>query len=250
MANGSKIEWTEATWNPVTGCTKVSPGCMNCYAERMSKRLQAVGLRRYRDAFSLALHPDVVELPHRWKRPRLVFVNSMSDLFHEEVPFYFIRKVFAVMAEMHQHQFQVLTKRPARALGNARDLPWPENLWFGTSVENEDYIHRVHTLRRIPARIRFLSLEPLLGPIRRLPLSDIHWVIVGGESGPRARLLREDWVTRIRDRCMRYNVPFFFKQWGGVNKKRNGRTLEGRTWDELPESGARQGSSHARVACT
>ena len=234
MANGSRIEWTEATWNPVTGCTKVSPGCKNCYAERMSKRLQAMGVRQYRRAFALATHRDMLDLPLRWKKPRRVFVNSMSDLFQERLPLAFIQDVFKVMEQASQHQFQVLTKRPELALQYADNLPWPENVWLGTSVETQLYVDRVRTLRRIPAHIRFLSVEPLLGPIPRLPLRGIHWVIVGGESGPGARHMNERWVLQIRNRCVTQGVPFFFKQWGGVNKKRTGRELEGRTWDELP----------------
>ena len=235
MANGSRIEWTEATWNPVTGCTKISPGCKNCYAERMAKRLQAMGVRQYRNAFSLAIHDDVLALPLRWKAPRRIFVNSMSDLFQEAIPLKFIQRVFTVMQEAPQHQFQVLTKRPELALDYADRLPWPENVWMGTSVETAQYVHRIRTLQRIPAHIRFLSVEPLLGPIPRLPISKIDWVIVGGESGPGARPIKEEWVTQIRDRCRTYGVPFFFKQWGGVNKKRAGRELQGRTWDEMPK---------------
>ena len=234
MANGSKIEWTEATWNPVTGCTKVSPGCKNCYAERMSKRLKAMGLPQYRNGFALTLQHDVVDLPLRWKKPRVIFVNSMSDLFQEGIPLKFIQRVFTVLQESPQHQFQVLTKRPELALEYAGRLPWPDNVWLGTSVENKDYVDRVRLLQRIPAKTRFLSVEPLLGPIPRLPLAKIHWVIVGGESGPGARPMKAEWVIQIRDRCLASNVPFFFKQWGGVNKKRTGRELEGKTWDDLP----------------
>ena len=236
MANGSKIEWTEATWNPVTGCTKVSPGCKNCYAERMSKRLQAMRMPHYKNGFALALHPDSLDLPLRWKKPRVIFVNSMSDLFQERIPLKFIQQVFTVMQESPQHQFQVLTKRPELALEYADRLPWPSNVWLGTSVESTEYVHRIRTLQRIPAKIRFLSVEPLLGPIPRLPLSNIHWVIVGGESGPGARPMDERWVVQIRNRCVAADVPFFFKQWGGVNKKRTGRTLEGKTWDEMPNT--------------
>jgi protein gp37 len=245
MAHGSKIEWTEGTWNPITGCTKVSPGCRHCYAERMSRRLQAMGVPQYKDAFRLALHPEVLDLPRRWRKPRFVFVNSMSDLFHESVPLGFVQRVFGVMQEVSQHQFQVLTKRPEIALEYAGELPWPGNVWLGTSVENAEYVWRVRTLQKIPAKIRFLSVEPLLGPIPRLPLRNIHWVIVGGESGPGARPMEEPWVTQIRDRCVTYGVSFFFKQWGGVNKKRMGRALEGRTWDEVPFSGARCARRHA-----
>lgn len=200
----------------------------------MSKRLQAMGLPQYKDAFSLSMHDDVVELPLRWKKPRVIFVNSMSDLFQKDIPLKFIQRVFTVMQESPQHQFQVLTKRPELALNYADRLPWPDNVWLGTSVENQDYVERIRILQRIPARIRFLSVEPLLGPIPRLPLSKIHWVIVGGESGPGARPMEEKWVIQIRDRCRKSGVPFFFKQWGGVNKKRTGRELGGRTWNELP----------------
>jgi protein gp37 len=242
MAQASSIEWTEATWNPVTGCTKVSPGCANCYAERMAKRLKAMGQPRYRNGFKLTLQPDVLEVPLRWKRPRMVFVNSMSDLFHKDVPFDFIAKCFAVMERASHHTFQVLTKRVERAAGIAHRLPWPQNVWMGTSVENADYTRRVHLLARIPAAIRFLSLEPLLGPIPQLPLSQIDWVIVGGESGPGARPMDAKWVFDIRDRCLSRSVPFFFKQWGGVHKSRNGRELDGRVWDDLPrEGGSRNG---------
>jgi protein gp37 len=200
----------------------------------MAKRLQAMGQERYRDAFKLTLQQDVVEVPLRWKRPRLIFVNSMSDLFHKDVPLEHIQRCFAVMQQASQHTFQVLTKRPERVAEIARQLPWPRNVWMGTSVENADYVWRVHELAEVPARIRFLSVEPLLGPIPRLPLSGVHWVIVGGESGPGARPMREEWVLRIRDRCRKFGVPFFFKQWGGVHKSRTGRILDGRTWNEMP----------------
>ena len=235
MSGASKIEWTEATWNPVTGCTKISPGCTFCYADRMAKRLQAMGQPRYRNGFELTLQPDVLDAPLQWKKPRLIFVNSMSDLFHVDVPDDFIIQCFKVMEEAEQHTFQVLTKRPERVVGLAHRLRWPANVWMGTSVENADYVWRVHELARVPAHVRFLSVEPLLGPIGRLPLSGIHWVIVGGESGPGARPMQVEWVRRIRDRCVARGVPFFFKQWGGVQKKRNGRQLDGRYWDELPE---------------
>lgn len=235
MASGSKIEWTESTWNPVTGCTKVSPGCKFCYAERMAFRLQAMGVHQYRNAFQVTLQPSTLELPLRWRKPRVVFVNSMSDLFHPDVPLSFIRQVFDVMKAAHWHQFQVLTKRPESALEYVNDLPWPANVWLGTSVETSAYFSRVRTLQHIPAAVRFLSLEPLLGPLRRIPLRGIHWVIVGGESGPGARPMAPEWVIDIREQCHKRGVPFFFKQWGGVNKKRTGRELEGRTWDEMPE---------------
>lgn len=248
MAQNSRIEWTQATWNPVTGCTKVSPGCKHCYAERMAKRLQAMGVPRYRNAFRVTVHPDVVSAPLRWKKPRLVFVNSMSDLFHPDVPVPFVQQVFATMEQSPQHTFQVLTKRPEIAEQLAHQLPWPENVWLGTSVESALYVHRVKTLRRIPAKVRFLSLEPLLGPIPRLSLQRIDWVIVGGESGPGARLMERAWVTQIRDRCLAHDVPFFFKQWGGVNKKRTGRLLDGRTWDEIPRAGDLSSRSFSVVA--
>ena len=234
MAVSSSIEWTEATWNPVTGCTKISPGCRNCYAERMARRLKAMGVEQYRHGFQLTLQPGTLELPLRWKRPRMVFVNSMSDLFHEDVPLDFIQDVFEVMNRASQHTFQVLTKRPEVALKHASVLPWPENIWLGTSIENAAYVHRARILREVPAHVHFLSLEPLLGPIPRLPLQGMDWVIVGGESGPGARPMQSEWVVRIRDRCRAHSVPFFFKQWGGLNKKRTGRVLDGQTWDEFP----------------
>jgi len=237
MAQASSIEWTQSTWNPVTGCTKISPGCAHCYAERMAKRLQAMGQERYRNGFRVTLQPDVVELPLRWKRPRMIFVNSMSDLFHKDVPAEFVARCFAVMERASWHTFQVLTKRPERALELAPHLPWPRNLWMGTSVENARYVTRIGSLIQIPASIRFLSLEPLLGPIPELPLAGIHWVIVGGESGPGARPMARLWITQIRDRCLGHGVPFFFKQWGGVNKSRAGRELDGRTWDSFPTFG-------------
>ena len=250
MARNSHIEWTQNTWNPVTGCTKVSPGCTHCYAERMAKRLRAMGIPQYRNGFRVTVHDEALTLPLRWKKPRLVFVNSMSDLFHEDVPFEFIRRVFAVMEESPQHTFQVLTKRPEIALEYAADLPWPDNVWLGTSIENAMYTHRSKTLRRVPARMRFVSMEPLIGPVPRLPLQGIHWVIVGGESGPGARPMEKRWVTQIRDRCLAQGVPFFFKQWGGVNRKKTGRVLDGHTWDEMPRLSVPEGTLHVRVAAT
>ncbi len=241
MAQNSSIEWTEATWNPVTGCQKISPGCKHCYAERMALRLQAMGQPRYRDGFRVTLQDDVVELPLRWRKPRVIFVNSMSDLFEKSVPTEFIQRCFDVMQRASQHTFQVLTKRPERAAELADVLPWPDNVWLGTSVENAEYVWRIEELRKAPARIRFLSVEPLLGPIPDLPLVEIHWVIVGGESGPGARPMAEEWVLDIRDQCVAADVPFFFKQWGGVNKKRTGRMLEMRTWDEMPSAGRTNG---------
>jgi protein gp37 len=230
----SKIEWTESTWNPLTGCTKISPGCKHCYAERIALRLQAMGQSNYRNGFKLTIHEHVLEVPLKWKTPQMVFVNSMSDLFHEEVPIEFIKKVFDVMAKASWHTFQVLTKRSGRLLELDAQLTWPENVWMGVSVENKEYTSRIDHLRQTHAKIKFLSLEPLLGPLSNLNLSGIHWVIAGGESGPRARPMERAWVIEIRDQCQKAKVPFFFKQWGGVNKKKTGRVLDGRTWDELP----------------
>ncbi len=234
MAQASSIEWTESTWNPVTGCTKISAGCANCYAQRMAKRLKAMGQTRYRNGFAVTLQPDVLQLPLHWTRPRMIFVNSMSDLFHREVPAKYIADCFAVMERASQHTFQVLTKRPERAAAMAASLPWPANVWIGTTVENASYTRRIPVIARIPAAVRFLSIEPLLGAIPKIPLDGIDWVIVGGESGPNARPMDKAWVIQIRDRCLGYGVPFFFKQWGGVNKKKHGRLLDGRTWDEMP----------------
>ena len=234
MAATSSIEWTEMTWNPVTGCTKVSPGCKHCYAERFAKRLQAMGMERYANGFELTLHDDALELPLRWRMPRVVFVNSMSDLFHEDVPVEFIQRVFEVMERCPQHVFQVLTKRSERLLKLRESLPWPANVWMGVSVESPDYTWRINDLRETPAAVRFLSLEPLLSPIADLQLERIHWVIVGGESGPGARPMRVEWVRELRDQCQAEGVDFFFKQWGGVNKKKTGRLLDGRTHDDMP----------------
>jgi len=234
MLTPSTIEWTEATWNPTTGCTKVSPGCKNCYADRLAKRLHAMGNAKYRHGFALTLHEDTLDLPKRIKSPRTIFVNSMSDLFHEDVPLVFIQSVFAMMRQTPQHTYQILTKRAIRLEELASTLDWPTNVWMGVSVENAEYIWRINHLRRIPAAVRFLSIEPLLGPIPNLDLKGIHWVIVGGESGPRARPIEEEWVRTIRERCLTLNVAFFFKQWGGVQKRRTGRCLDGRTWDEMP----------------
>lgn len=248
MAMGSSIEWTEATWNPVTGCTKVSPGCKHCYAERMAGRLQAMGLQQYRNGFEVTLQPQALELPLSWKRPRLIFVNSMSDLFHPDVPADYVGRVFDVMRRAAQHTYQVLTKRPERALALADQLPWQRHIWLGTSVENALYAHRIDTLRQVPARVRFLSIEPLLGPIPKLALAGVHWVIVGGESGPGARPMQIEWVRQIRSACAKQRVPFFFKQWGGVNKKRFGRQLDGRTWDEMPAMRPRAESRRISLA--
>jgi protein gp37 len=232
----SKIEWTDATWNPVTGCTKISPGCKNCYAERMAERLKAMGQRNYANGFDLTLQPHMLELPLHWKKSRMIFVNSMSDLFHEDVPESYIHQVFDVMRRAHWHQFQVLTKRCVRLYELAPQLPWPPNIWMGVSVESPGYIYRISHLCLTPAKVRFLSLEPLLGPLPNLNLRGIAWVIVGGESGPSARPIDPVWVRDIRDQCLTAKVPFFFKQWGGVNKKEAGRELDGRTWDEMPNA--------------
>jgi protein gp37 len=230
----SAIEWTETTWNPLTGCDKISPGCKNCYAERMARRLKAMGQPRYANGFELTLHDNLVEEPLRWRKPQTIFVNSMSDLFHEEVPAEFVLRVFEVMRRASWHRFQVLTKRSQRLLELGPLLEWPKNVWMGVSVERADYTFRIDHLRRTRAQVRFLSLEPLLGPLGKLDLSGIHWVIVGGESGPKARPLAEEWVMSVRDQCVASRVPFFFKQWGGFNKKQTGRVLQGRTWDEQP----------------
>ena len=235
MATLSKIEWTETTWNPVTGCTKISYGCKHCYAERMSKRLQAMGMEKYRRGFEVVVHESVLQEPLKWKNPSLVFVNSMSDLFHKAVPIDFVQSVFEVMNEASQHTFQVLTKRPGRVKQIDARLDWAPNIWLGTSIESERWQDRLDRLKSTGARTKFLSLEPLLGPLPDLDLTGIDWVIVGGESGPGARPMDVEWVREIRDNCVDSNVPFFFKQWGGVFKKRTGRTLDGRTWDEMPQ---------------
>lgn len=231
----SKIEWTEMTWNPVTGCTKISTGCKNCYAEVMARRLQAMGATKYRDAFALKLHESDIALPKSWLKPRTVFVNSMSDLFHKGVPQEFIERVFATMAECSQHRFQVLTKRAKRLRQLGSYLEWTPNIWMGVSVEDEKRLWRIDDLRVSPAKIKFLSLEPLLSELPGLRLDGIDWVIVGGESGPRARPIEQKWVLRIRDKCAEAGVPFFFKQWGGVNKKKSGRLLDGRMYNEMPK---------------
>ena len=234
MAGRSSIEWTESTWNPVTGCTKISAGCKNCYAERMAKRLKAMGNPRYINGFEPAQHPDVLAYPLSWKKPRMIFVNSMSDLFHEDISFKFLVRVFEVMRKAHWHVFQVLTKRRERLAALSSALPWPPNVWMGVTVEAEDYLDRIDCLRTTGAHIKFLSLEPLLGPMPKLDLQGIAWVIVGGESGPGARPMERAWVREIRDQCLDAKVPFFFKQWGGVFRKRNGRILDGRTWEQIP----------------
>ena len=234
MGQQSRIEWTENTWNPVTGCSKTSAGCKHCYAERMATRLKAMGVERYRNGFNLTLHEDLVELPLSWKQPRVVFVNSMSDLFHQNVPLAFIKRVFDTTHKCPHHTFQVLTKRSNRLKQVSGDLIWSHNVWMGVSVEDDQQYQRICDLKACDARVKFLSCEPLIGRLRNLPLNGIDWVIVGGESGPGARPMNPEWVTEIRDRCQEAGVPYFFKQWGGVNKKATGRVLDGRTWDEMP----------------
>lgn len=238
MGAKSAIEWTEATWNPVTGCTKISPGCDNCYAERLSLRLQAMRQPNYVNGFRLTLQERMLELPLRWKTPQVIFVNSMSDLFHKDVPTDYIQRVFDVMRRAHWHRFQVLTKRAQRLSRLSREIDWPPNVWMGVSVESSEYTFRIDYLRETRAAVKFLSLEPLLGPLPALNLQDIDWAIVGGESGPGARVMHAEWVISIRDQCLKANVPFFFKQWGGTNKKRSGRLLEDKTWDEMPRAAA------------
>ncbi|MGW2255172.1 DUF5131 family protein [Kitasatospora sp. NPDC001660] len=243
MGDRSSIEWTEATWNPTTGCDRISAGCENCYALALAKRLKAMGAAKYQldgdprtsgPGFGVAVHPDALQVPLGWKSPRVVFVNSMSDLFHARVPLDYVRRVFAVMEATPQHTYQVLTKRSHRLRQVAGQLEWPANLWMGVSVESETELGRVDDLRRVPAAVRFLSCEPLLGPLTGLDLDGIDWVIAGGESGPRHRPLDEAWVREIRDLCAEASVAFFFKQWGGRTPKAHGRLLEGRTWDEMP----------------
>jgi len=234
MPTKSNIEWTEMTWNPVTGCTKVSQGCKHCYAERMARRLEAMGNDRYRNGFRVTLHPDLLDVPRGWRQPRVVFVNSMSDLFHDDIPLAYIQRVFATMRDCPHHTFQVLTKRSERLVELARQLSWPANVWMGVSVEHARVVQRVHDLQRVPAAVRFLSLEPLIGPLDALPLDGIHWAIVGGESGPKARPMRKEWVTSIFRQCRAARVPFFFKQWGGVRKDLTGRELNGRIYNEMP----------------
>ncbi len=244
MADNSAIEWTEATWNPTTGCDRVSAGCDHCYALTLSKRLKAMGNPKYQKdgdprtsgpGFGVAVHPDALQIPYTWKRPRLVFVNSMSDLFHARVPIAFIRQVFEVMSETPHHTYQVLTKRARRLARIADVLDWPTNVWMGVSVESADHYDRIHDLVKVPAAVRFLSCEPLLAELPELPLDGIDWVIAGGESGFNARAVDPEWIRDIRDQCVRARTPFFFKQWGGMTSKSGGRELDGRTWDQMPE---------------
>jgi protein gp37 len=245
MRRKTGIEWTEVTWNPTTGCDRISEGCDNCYALTMAKRLKAMGSARYQQdgnprtsgpGFALTVHPDALDQPYRWTGNRTVFVNSMSDLFHAKVPLDFVRQVFEVIADTPQHTYQILTKRSARLPKIADNLDWPDNLWLGVSVENEDHLYRVDHLRQVPAAVRFLSCEPLLGPLPGLDLTGIGWVITGGESGPRSRPLRAQWVREIRDTCVQADVPFFHKQWGGRTPKQGGRVLDGLVWGEMPKA--------------
>jgi protein gp37 len=234
MSFSSSIEWTDSTWNPVTGCTKISSGCANCYAERMALRLKAMGNPSYINGFSVTLHDDLLQLPLKWKKPQSIFVNSMSDLFHNDVPVDFIQGVFDVMRRADWHCYQILTKRPERMLELNPYLPWMANILMGVTVEADKYTYRIDHLKKTSAKVKFLSLEPLLSPIPNLQLKGIDWVIVGGESGPNARPIQKDWVIDIKNQCQNSKVPFFFKQWGGVNKKKAGRELEGRIWNETP----------------
>ncbi|MHB1921097.1 MAG: DUF5131 family protein [Chitinophagaceae bacterium] len=231
----TSIEWTEMTWNPTTGCNKISSGCKNCYAELMTKRLQAMGIEKYNLGFKVAIHEEALRIPHTWKHPKIVFVNSMSDLFHPEIPFSFIQKIFEVMNDHPQHVFQILTKRSDVLLRYSSQLIWGENIWMGVSVENLKVVHRIDDLRKTGAKIKFLSCEPLIGPLPNMNLKGIDWVIAGGESGWKARPMEEEWVIDILDQCQSNKIKFFFKQWGGKNKKKAGRKLLGRTWEEIPE---------------
>lgn len=231
----SNIEWTEMTWNPTTGCTKISAGCKYCYAEIMSKRLQAMGVEKYKDNFEVRIHEDSLSIPATWKYSKVVFVNSMSDLFHKDVPLEFIKKVFMVMNENPQHVFQVLTKRAERLFEIQHELKWTHNIWMGVSVENEKVVKRIDYLSKTKAKVKFLSCEPLIGALPKLNLKKIDWVIVGGESGHTPRPMNPEWVLDIQEQCRNNDVAFFFKQWGGKNKKANGRLLNGKTYDEMPE---------------
>ena len=234
--NKTKIQWTEMTWNPITGCTKISDGCQNCYAARMAKRLKAMGNPRYINEFEVTVHKDLLEVPLDIKQPKMIFVNSMSDLFHKDVPDDIIIKVFETMNKAHWHTFQVLTKRPERVLAMDQDglLKWSSNIWMGTTVENDKYIDRIDKLRKTKANIKFLSCEPLLGSLKDISLEEIDWVIVGGESGPKSREMKKEWVLELKELCEKYGVAFFFKQWGGINKKKSGRLLDGKTYDDYP----------------
>lgn len=235
MATNSHIEWTGSTWNPLTGCSKISPGCKNCYAERMAHRLQAMKQPNYENGFNLTLHEKLLPQPFFWKKPKMIFVNSMSDLFHKDVPLSFIKKVFHVIQETPWHTYQILTKRAARLFDVSESLQWPKNLWMGVSVENIDYLDRIEYLRQTQAAVKFVSFEPLIGPINYVNLTDINWAIVGGESGPKSRAIQKEWILRIKDICEKANTAFYFKQWGGFNKKKNGNLLDGLRYQNFPE---------------
>ncbi|QWR78043.1 DUF5131 family protein [Candidatus Magnetomonas plexicatena] len=235
MAYKSKIEWTETTWNPVTGCTKISKGCMNCYAEKLALRLKAMGVNKYKNAFDVSLHYKELLRPQGWKEPRRIFVNSMGDLFHDDVPLNFIEEVFTIMNKCQRHIFQILTKRSERLMELSDKLPWSQNIWMGVTVEDNRYLHRIKHLSATDAHIKFISFEPLLSDMLDLELSGIHWAIVGGESGPGSRVMKSQWVEQIKNTCMKSDIPFFFKQWGGTNKHKNGRLFDGKIWDCMPE---------------
>ncbi|MDR2099989.1 MAG: phage Gp37/Gp68 family protein [Campylobacteraceae bacterium] len=234
MALKSHIEWTQSSWNPITGCSKISTGCVNCYAEKMAKRLQSMGNPRYKNGFSVMFHPDVLDEPLKWKKPQIIFVCSMSDIFHDSVSDEHIIKVFEVMNKAERHIFQVLTKRSERLTKLSPKLTWSNNIWMGVTVESQKHTYRIDDLAQIPSKVRFLSIEPLLSDIPNLPLESINWVIVGGESGAGARAVKQEWVRNIRDKCISQAIPFFFKQWGGFNKKAAGKILDGRVWNEMP----------------
>ncbi|MGB7569375.1 MAG: phage Gp37/Gp68 family protein [Chitinivibrionales bacterium] len=234
MATKSRIEWTESTWNPITGCSKISPGCKNCYAERMARRLHAMRQANYRNGFKLTVHPHTVSLPLNWKKPQMIFVNSMSDLFHAQAPKDFIMEIFNTMNLACWHMYQILTKRAEQLTKLDKMLPWADNIWMGVTVESSDYVFRIDHLRKSHALNKFISFEPLLGSVGTLNLKGIDWVIAGGESGPGARIVEKEWITEIRDQCIDTGIPFFFKQWGGVRKKKNGKILDGRVWNEFP----------------
>jgi protein gp37 len=238
VADGSAIEWTDASWNPVTGCSKVSPGCAHCYAETFAERWRGIPDHPYEQGFDLRLWPGRLEQPLRWRKPRRIFVNSMSDLFHEDIPVDYIHQVFEVMAQADWHNFQILTKREERLAELARELPWPANIWMGVTIENRRFVHRADYLRQVPAAVRFISAEPLLGPLEGLELDDIHWLIAGGESGHRHRPVRAEWLRDLRDRCAQERVAFFFKQWGGRTSKSGGRLLDGQEWSQWPDRAA------------
>lgn len=236
MSLNSKIEWTEATWNPITGCTKISIGCENCYAERLCYRLKAMENEKYRNGFKPTIHPEALNEPLKWKTPKKVFVVSMGDIFHEDVPDDFIQEIFKVMNKSSMHIFQVLTKRSERYFKIMNNVEWSSNIWAGVTVEHSKYLHRLDDLRKVPSKVRFISFEPLLSDIPEISFKGIDWIIVGGESGPRSRKIDPSWVRNIKDQCLKQDTPFFFKQWGGFNKKKNGRKLDGKTWSEMPIS--------------